>query len=58
MTAGWDEGVSMGEWRGEPLFHASLAPEAYESELVRHGFRVERDARADGGGAWLGRRDG
>ncbi len=39
MTAGSGEaGVSVGEWRGEPLYHASLTHEAYETILEQKGF--------------------
>jgi SAM-dependent methyltransferase len=42
MTAGWGEaGVSIGEWRGEPLYHASLAVQAYDAILDRAGFSIE-----------------
>lgn len=42
MTAGWGEaGVSVGEWRGEPLYHASLAADSYEAMLDRAGFSIE-----------------
>lgn len=42
MTAGWDKaGVSVGEWRGEPLYHASLAVEEYDAMLDRAGFSTE-----------------
>lgn len=47
MTAGWGAGVSIGEWRGEPLYHASLAAEDYAAILERAGFSTERWARAD-----------
>lgn len=42
MTAGWGKaGVSVGEWRGEPLYHASLALAAYEEILEQAGFATE-----------------
>jgi hypothetical protein len=47
MTAGWGAGVSIGEWRGEPLYHASLAAEDYDAILDRAGFSTERWVRAD-----------
>ena len=40
FTSGAEHGEAIGEYHGEPLYHASLAPEEYESLLDRHGFRV------------------
>lgn len=40
MTAGGVEGVSIGEWRGEPLYHASLGADAYDAILRAAGFRI------------------
>lgn len=41
MTAGGHEaGVSIGSWRGEPLYHASLGAEAYRAILTAAGFQV------------------
>lgn len=43
MNAGSGEaGVSIGEWRGEPLYHASLAAPEYDAILDRAGFSTER----------------
>ena len=43
MTPGWGEaGVSIGEWRGEPLYHAGLATQEYDAILDRAGFSTER----------------
>ena len=41
FTSGPEAGVSVGEWRGEPLYHSSLAPEEYRSLLRGSGFQVE-----------------
>jgi trans-aconitate methyltransferase len=40
FTSGTEHGEAIGEYHGEPLYHASLAPKEYESLLDRHGFRV------------------
>jgi len=42
LTTGPSAGVSMGEWQGEPLFHASLSPEEYRALFARSGLTVER----------------
>jgi len=41
FTAGPEAGESIGEWRGEPLYHASLSPEEYARLLQTNGFGVE-----------------
>ena len=60
FTSGHEAGESIGRWQGEPLFHASLAPEEYEALLADHGFdRVERrlrDPECGGSTVWLARR--
>lgn len=43
MTAGDWDGVSIGEWRGEPLYHASLGRSVYDEALERAGFVLEPD---------------
>lgn len=40
FTTGPGHGEAIGSMRGEPLYHASLAPEAYRALLASHGFRV------------------
>lgn len=40
FTSGPAAGVSIGEWQGKPLYHASLSPQQYESILREHGFTV------------------
>jgi cyclopropane fatty-acyl-phospholipid synthase-like methyltransferase len=56
------EAVSESAFKGEKLFHASLAPDEYRTLLDDHGFEVVRHAARDvrGGGrtAWLCRRKG
>lgn len=62
FTSGAEHGETIGEYHGEPLYHASLAPEEYESLLDRHGFRViEHVAEDRACGAhtiWLAKRAG
>lgn len=40
FTSGTADGVAMGTFEGQPLFHASLAPEEYSRLLQENGFRV------------------
>lgn len=58
FSSGPREGHAMGSWHGEPLYHGSLASEAYQRELTRHGFRVETGVWAIDGSVWLASRDG
>ena len=57
FTSGPEAGESLGEWRGEPLYHASLAPAEYGALLAENGFTlVERnleDAACGGAAVWL-----
>ena len=41
FTSGQAHGVAMGEWCGEPLYHASLSPDGYRALLDEQGFDVE-----------------
>ena len=54
FTSGQAHGETIGDWRGEPLYHASLAPEAYRALLADAGLRVEYDGAETG--VWLARR--
>ncbi|KJV43523.1 trans-aconitate 2-methyltransferase [Brevundimonas sp. KM4] len=54
FTSGQAHGETIGQWRGEPLYHASLDPEAYRALLVEAGLCVEYDGAETG--VWLGRR--
>lgn len=60
FTSGWEEGVSIGEWQGEPLYHASLDPEEYRRLLEEIGFEVvaneARDPEAGEATVWMARR--
>jgi len=40
FTSGPAEGEAIGDFEGEPLFHASLSPDAYRALLNAHGFEV------------------
>lgn len=40
FTSGDDEGVRIGQWQGEPLYHASLAPAEYRALLEGSGFTI------------------
>ena len=53
FTAGPAHGEAIGEWRGEPLYHGSLAPEAYRALLDEGGLTAEN---AGDQGVWLARR--
>jgi len=41
FTSGTEQGVAMGEYEGEALFHASLDTEEYEQLLAGNGFTVQ-----------------
>lgn len=51
FTSGQAHGEIIGDWRGEPLYHASLGPEAYRALLADAGLRVEYDGAETG--VWL-----
>lgn len=57
FTSGPAQGVALGRFEGEALFHASLDPEEYRALLEAHGFRVlaHRAEDPDCGGhtVWL-----
>ncbi len=40
FTSGPEHGEAIGEWQGEPLFHASLSQEEYRALLEANGFEV------------------
>jgi SAM-dependent methyltransferase len=60
FTSGPRHGEAIGKLRGEPLYHASLAPDEYRALLAANGFAVaaERMEDPDCGGhsVWLARR--
>ncbi len=41
FTSGPQHGEAIGEFEGEPLYHASLSPEEYRELLATNGFAVE-----------------
>lgn len=47
FTSGLQAGEAWGEWQGEPLFHASLAPEEYRDLLEAAGFEAVEFIDAD-----------
>lgn len=60
FTSGPSHGVAMGEYRGEPLFHASLDPAEYRALLAAQGFamvdHMAEDPACGGHTVWLARR--
>jgi len=59
FTSGTSHGEAIGSYRGEPLYHASLASQEYEELLESNGFRVEahvvEDPDCGGHTIWLAR---
>lgn len=59
FTSGPAEGVAMGVFEGEALYHASLAPPEYRQLLADNGFAVQaygpEDASCGGHTIWLAR---
>ena len=62
FTSGGSHGESIGEWRGEPLYHGSLDPTEYEALLEGNGFTLVehrlRDPECGHATVWLARRAG
>lgn len=60
FTAGHFSGVAMGEFGGEPLYHASLDRDEYLALLTENGFRVvsqvTQDPDCGGATVWLAQR--
>ena len=60
FTSGPAHGEAIGELHGEPLYHASLAPDEYRALLAANGFTVVdarmNDADCGGHSVWLARR--
>ncbi|NML74674.1 class I SAM-dependent methyltransferase [Rhizobium sp. S-51] len=60
FTSGPGEGVSIGSFEGEPLHHASLAPDEYRHLLRENGFEVVahvvEDLACGGATVWLARK--
>jgi hypothetical protein len=57
FTTGTAHGLAIGSYRGEPLYHASLAAHEYETLLETNGFRVVahlvEDPNCGGHTIWL-----
>ena len=47
FTSGGMHGESIGEWRGEPLYHGSLDPAEYEARLEENGFALVEHRQCD-----------
>jgi SAM-dependent methyltransferase len=60
FTSGPAHGIALGEYAGETLFHASLAPDEYRALLAANGFQVVAHAAEDpacgGHTVWLAQR--
>lgn len=60
FTAGHFEGVAMGEFAGEPLYHASLSRQEYGDLLAVNGFKLvaqmDQDPACGGATVWLAQR--
>lgn len=60
FTSGPSNGIAIGQFEGEPLFHASLAPEEYHALLSANGFEVIdmviEDPQCSGHTIWLAKR--
>jgi hypothetical protein len=60
FNTGPAHGEAIGNYRGDPLYHASLAPKEYRILISQSGFevvdRVANDPRAGGRTVWLCRK--
>ena len=60
FTSGPEHGEAIGKLHGEPLYHASLAPDEYRALLAANGFAVVdarmNDSDCGGHSIWLARR--
>jgi hypothetical protein len=60
FNSGPTHGEAIGEYKGEPLYAASLSPDEYRALLAQYGFavvdHVVEDRRAGGRTVWLVRR--
>lgn len=54
FTSGPTHGETIGQWRGEALYHGSLDPDAYRALLTEAGLTIEADGAKTG--VWLARR--
>ncbi|CAI1525198.1 Uncharacterised protein [Serratia entomophila] len=62
FTSGTSDGVALGRFEGEPLFHASLAQEEYRQLLQENGFNIIKmvveDPDCQGRTVWLAQKQG
>ena len=62
FTSGSEPGETIGDWRGEALYHGSLSLDDYRTELEVAGFDLLRHVSGDlacgGATVWLARRRG
>ncbi|MGU3412611.1 class I SAM-dependent DNA methyltransferase [Enterobacteriaceae bacterium C34A] len=62
FTSGTDNGEAIGEFMGQPLYHASLAHDEYRQLLTDNGFLVVKQVTEDpdcgGHTIWLAQREG
>ncbi|HEX8262559.1 MAG TPA: class I SAM-dependent methyltransferase [Allosphingosinicella sp.] len=60
FTSGCSEGIRVGQWQGEPLYHASLDPAEYRRLLEQNGFEPLdcrlRDPQCGEASVWIARR--
>ena len=60
FTSGPENGEAIGDLFGDPLFHASLAPDAYRAILAAAGYRVlsyvPNDPTCGGHTVWLAKK--
>lgn len=60
FTSGPQHGEAIGEWQGEPLYHASLSPDEYRYLLNENGFEVlsfrAGMPQVEGPSVWIARR--
>ena len=54
FASGHAHGETIGDWRGAPLYHASLDPETYRAILSAAGLDIVCDGAKTG--VWLARR--
>lgn len=56
FNAGPVEGEAIGQWRGEPLYHASLSPDDYRAILDAQGYVPDAASTLADTSVWLARR--
>lgn len=56
FNAGSAEGEAIGDWRGEPLYHASLSPQTYRAILEAGGYVPDAASAPADTSVWLARR--